>query len=591
MRLFLVTLFLLSSLISLAQSDVLAKEYFDKGQFEKAVVLYEDLYKTNKNSALYASSLIACYQALKDFDKAEKIISERYSRLKQPNILVELGYNYQLQNNTSKAEEYYKKAIDELATNIHFGSGVAYAFEQKNLLEKALQVYDYATSVNPQLNFDFQKARIYGQMGNLELMIESFLDYAEKNPNQTPVIQSQFNRFVEEDSSDEFTRLLRKSLLARAQKTQNIYWNEFLSWFFIQQKQLDRAFVQEKAIYKRNPESISNIVNLAKLAVESESYDLAREIFDFVLQNTQDLDTRIEVNTFMMELKIKLAQPKDYSKISADFESLLVEFGESYSTLELQILQARFIGFNLDNPVRAQQILNRLLELNLNNFDRVQIKLELGDMLLYEEKFNQALIYYSQIETDVKNHELGHQASLNIAKTSYYKGDFPWAMKQLTVLKGSFSQLIANDALDLYMLIKDNSQSDSTYTALKKFAKGDFLIYKNKDDQALQQFHQILKDHKGDDIESVTLLRIGQILDKKQNYAQALEYYQRIINDFSDGIYLDEALYFSAEIYNKHLGEPEKAKEFYEKIIFNHQDSIYFVDARKQYRILRGDTI
>lgn len=591
MRLFLVTLFLLSSLISLAQSDVLAKEYFDKGQFEKAVVLYEDLYKTNKNSALYASSLIACYQALKDFDKAEKIISERYSRLKQPNILVELGYNYQLQNNTSKAEEYYKKAIDELATNIHFGSGVAYAFEQKNLLEKALQVYDYATSVNPQLNFDFQKARIYGQMGNLELMIESFLDYAEKNPNQTPVIQSQFNRFVEEDSSDEFTRLLRKSLLARAQKTQNIYWNEFLSWFFIQQKQLDRAFVQEKAIYKRNPESISNIVNLAKLAVESESYDLAREIFDFVLQNTQDLDTRIEVNTFMMELKIKLAQPKDYSKISADFENLLVEFGESYSTLELQILQARFIGFNLDNPARAQQILNRLLELNLNNFDRVQIKLELGDMLLYEEKFNQALIYYSQIETDVKNHELGHQASLNIAKTSYYKGDFPWAMKQLTVLKGSFSQLIANDALDLYMLIKDNSQSDLTYTALKKFAKGDFLIYKNKDDQALQQFHQILKDHKGDDIESVTLLRIGQILEKKQNYAQALEYYQRIINDFSDGIYLDEALYFSAEIYNKHLGEPEKAKEFYEKIIFNHQDSIYFVDARKQYRILRGDTI
>lgn len=591
MRLFLVIFFLLSSLISLAQSDVLAKEYFDKGQFEKAVVLYEDLYKTNKNSALYASSLIACYQALKDFDKAEKIISDRYSRLKQPNFLVELGYNYQLQNNTAKAEEYYKKAVDELATNIHFASGVAYAFEQKNLLERALQVYDYATAENPQFNFDFQKARIYGQMGNLELMIESFLDYAEKNPNQTPIIQSQFNRFVEEDASDEFSRLLRKSLLARAQKTQNIYWNEFLSWFFIRQKQLDRAFAQEKAIYKRNPESISNIVNLAKLAVESDNYDLAREIFDFVLQNTQDLDTRIDVNTYLMELKIKTAQPKDYPKISADFENLLVEFGESYSTLELQILQARFIGFNLDNPKRAQQILNRLLELNLHNFDRVQIKLELGDMLLYEEKYNQALIYYSQIETDVKNHELGHQASLNIAKTSYYKGDFPWAMKQLTVLKGSFSQLIANDALDLYMLIKDNSQSDSTYTALKKFAKGDFLLYKSKDDQALQQFHQILKDHQGDEIESVTLLRIAQILEKKQNYAQALEYYQRIIDDFPDGIYLDEALYFSAEIYNKHLGEPERAKEFYEKIIFNHQDSIYFVDARKQYRILRGDTI
>jgi hypothetical protein len=39
------------------------------------------------------------------------------------------------------------------------------------------------------------------------------------------------------------------------------------------------------------------------------------------------------------------------------------------------------------------------------------------------------------------------------------------------------------------------------------------------------------------------------------------------------------------------LGEPEKAKELYEKIIFNHQDSIFFVEARKEFRMLRGDTI
>ena len=28
---------------------------------------------------------------------------------------------------------------------------------------------------------------------------------------------------------------------------------------------------------------------------------------------------------------------------------------------------------------------------------------------------------------------------------------------------------------------------------------------------------------------------------------------------------------------------------FYEKMIFNHQDSIYFVEARKKFRQLRGD--
>ncbi len=54
---------------------------------------------------------------------------------------------------------------------------------------------------------------------------------------------------------------------------------------------------------------------------------------------------------------------------------------------------------------------------------------------------------------------------------------------------------------------------------------------------------------------------------------------------------MDEALFFSAEIYNNHLSNPELAKELYEQIIFNHQDSIYFVEARKEYRILRGDSV
>jgi hypothetical protein len=34
---------------------------------------------------------------------------------------------------------------------------------------------------------------------------------------------------------------------------------------------------------------------------------------------------------------------------------------------------------------------------------------------------------------------------------------------------------------------------------------------------------------------------------------------------------------------------PDKAKPLYEKIIFNHQDSIYFVEAKRKFRELRGD--
>jgi tetratricopeptide (TPR) repeat protein len=82
---------------------------------------------------------------------------------------------------------------------------------------------------------------------------------------------------------------------------------------------------------------------------------------------------------------------------------------------------------------------------------------------------------------------------------------------------------------------------------------------------------------------------LGKIYEKQGEYNLALSQFQAIIDHHADGIYIDEALFFSAEIYNNKLKDPEKAKLLYEKIIFNHQDSIYFVDARKEYRQLRGD--
>jgi tetratricopeptide (TPR) repeat protein len=85
-------------------------------------------------------------------------------------------------------------------------------------------------------------------------------------------------------------------------------------------------------------------------------------------------------------------------------------------------------------------------------------------------------------------------------------------------------------------------------------------------------------------------LRIGKIYEKKGDFAKALENYNEIITKHKESIYIDEALYYSAEIYNNQLKDSEKAKLLYEEMIFKHEDSIYYVDSRNKYRKLRGDT-
>lgn len=600
MKKFLLFLTFFFSLFVFSQNDQLAQNYFEKGDFEKAKISFEELLKSQSGNGYYFQKVIDCYQQLQQYNLAEKAIQDRLEKYKQASLLVELGYNYQLQKDAVKAKKYYEQALDKIRKNPNEVYGVAATFERKVLIDYALQSYELAVTLEPHFNFNYQMAVLYGQLGNMDMMIEKFLTEAYENPQNSIMIQNQLSRFMIEDANVTFNETLRKELLIRAQKNQDVFWNEYLSWFYVQQKEYSKAFIQEKAIYKRNPETFSNIVNLAQLAIEEKEQETAKEILTFVLDNTKDLELLIQAHTFLIQMRIDAAQEKDFKSIETDLDLLLKEFGISPYSLSLQILQAHFVTFHLKDPEQGKTILTKALDLPLNEYQKADVKMELADILLFEEKFNQALIYYSQIEEDLKNDVIGHEASLKAAKTSYFKSDFQWAQKQFKELKSASTQLIANDALEYFLLINDNTVADSTQTALKQFAHADYLLYQNKNKEALAEFQAILKSFKGQDsralleqakqIESVTLFRLGKIYEKMGDYLSALSQYQEIIAHHSDGIYIDEAYYFSAEIYNQQLKDLEKAKSLYEQILFHHEDSIYFTDSRKKYRQLRGDT-
>ncbi len=583
-----ITLFF--SLFGFAQNEQLAQYYYEKGDFEKAKIGFEELLQKTPQNTQYFLRTIDCYQQLQQFDIAEKAIQQRLDKYKQGTLLVELGYNFQLQKNDAKAKNYYNQALERINKNPIEVYGISTSFERKVLLEYALKAYQTAIAIEPNDNFNYQIGLLYGQLGNIEMMIATFLDDAFKNPQNSIRIQNQLVRFMVDDGDANFNEMLRKALILRVQKNQDLFWNHYLSWFYVQQKEFEKAFVQEKAIYKRNPESLNSIVNLAQLAIEEDNHEAAKEILSFVLENTKDLELLVQANSYLIEMKIEKAKEKDFSAINIELANLLREFEISPFTLSLQLTQAHFVAFNLKKPEEGKAIIKRALELRLNDYEVAKAKMELADILLYEEKFNQALIYYSQIELDLKNDVMAHEATLKAAKTSYFKTDFEWALKQFKELKSANTQLIANDALEYFLLINDNTVADSTQTALKQFAKGDYLLYQNRNQEAVAQFQLILKSFKGQEIEAVTLLRLGEIYEKLGDFTLALSQYQAIIDHHSDGIYSDEALFFSAEIYSKRLQQPEKAKPLYEKIIFNHQDSIHFIEARKKFRELRGDT-
>lgn len=588
-KIILIALFF-KSLLCFSQSELLANQYYERGEFEKATILFEEVVAKNPTNSSYLLKLVYCYQQLESFDKAEKILISFLKKYKQTQILVEIGYNYQLQKKEKEAEDYYNKAFDKIEENPSNAYSIAPTFEKKSQLQNAMKAYEIAKTKNSQLNFNYQMALLYGQMGQLEEMIDKLLDEVTEKPQTTAMIQNYLMRFMENNTESTFDNLLRKSLLLRVQQTQDIYWNQFLSWFFVQQRQFDRAFVQEKAIYKRAPESLSNILSLAEFAIEEKELETAKEILIFVLENTQNKDLQISAHSFLFEMKLENVTSADYELLEKEFELILKKYGISPYSLELQKLFARFQTFYLNKPNSAITLLENALKLPLNEFQVGEVKMLLGDIYLHKEQFNQALLMFAQVETNLKNDEIGNQATFKMAQTAYFSADFDWALTQLKVLKSSTSLLIANDALEIYLLINGQTYADSSRTALKKFAKGDFYRFQNKTQQAIEGFEKIKELKENEEIMDLTLLRLGTCYQKQKKYTEAIANYKTLIDDYEDSIYSDEALYFLGLVYLIDLNNPSEAQKYFEKIIFNHQDSIYFVEARKKFRAIRGDS-
>lgn len=578
----------LSSFWLSAQNEQLAFNYIDAGEYEKAVTILEEVY--SKNKLLHLDKILYCYQQLEQHDKALKFINELKPKNNNPTLLVEEGYIYQLQKKQPEADKKYQEALNEIDKNANFAYNLGSVFERKVLLDWALKAYEKGQKANPNLNFDYQIAMIQGQLGNLEVMLNKLLDYGFNTPDGTPMVQNQLTRFLMDDSDGSFAASIRKNLLLRTQKSQDIYWNQFLSWFFVQQKEYGKAFVQEKAVYNRNPDSFINIVTLSRMAMEEKQYEDANTILTFVLENTQNLDLQMQAHHFLLSMDMESVTSKEYPTIDFKLDELLKKYGISQHSLDLQILSAHFKTFYLNQSKLGIELLQNSLKLPLNTREQAKVKMELADIMVYDEKFNQAILYYAQVEDNLKNDVLAHEASLKLAKANFYKKDFDWTLQQVKVLKQSPSLLIANDAIEMFLLIQDNSAEDSLRVALQSYATADLKLYQNKKEEALQLFLTILQKHKGESIEEGTLFKVGKIYEEKGDFTTALTYYQNLLDHHKDGIYKDEALFYSAEIYRKNILDNEKAKALYEKVVLEHPDSLYYTESRKQYRTLRGDS-
>ncbi len=590
--------FLLLGFLSSAQNTKLANEYYQQGDFEKALALYESLAKDRVNIPVIHSNYFDLLSQTKRYSEAEKYLSQ-ITKWYPDNVNYELGFMklYLAQEEPTKATRQFQKMMKTYEQDPYRLNLLGQGLTSVGLYPEAIQSLLQARKLSGRKSqYALDLAVVYRLANQKEDMIREYLLYAEENPYNLAYVKNILQSLLEEDQDRD---MLETILISEVQKNpEQAMYSDLLIWLEIQRKNFRAAFIQGRAIDRRTMNGGIECMRIAQIAMENEAWDEAIEIYEYVVQSFPEGANYSAAKSLMIksrEEKVKSTFPIDKVSIiqlTRDYQSLVNEIGINYVTLEALQNKARLHAFYLDQKDSAIQILNFVIENKRSHANMVSsAKLDLGDIYLLSGMPWEATLLYSQVEKSNKESPVAFEAKLRNARLNYFDGNFALAKSHLDILKLATTREIANDAMALSLLIQNNTVFDSTDKMMQEYASIELLIFQNFKQRAESELKKMLTNYPGHSLTDEIHWQLSRLCLQRGDYTTAVSHLDFIINEYGYDILNDDAMYQKALILSDYLDQKEEALELFTEFLKTHPGSLYAAEVRKQIRNLRGDNL
>ncbi|SMC65197.1 tetratricopeptide repeat protein [Pedobacter africanus] len=589
----------LLQLLSRAQDnvdDALAYQYYQQGQFQQAAVLLEKLFNNTKSDAyfeLYFNSLLK----LKKFDEAEKL-ARKQIRQSPKNLQygIALARVYQDKGQAEAANKMYMQVIANLPADEFKIREIANHFY-------GFQAYDLAIStflqgrklLNNDQPFTYELLSIYRYKKDKNMLVQEYLNALPQLPQLLPQAESVLSS-VFEDNAD--YQILQSALLKKIQKEpQTEIYTKLLIWQYLQQQEYEMALRQLIAQDKRIKDDGAILFNTSNTFLDNKAYPTAIKAYEYLLTKGKENPWYLPAKVEMINAKYQLVISGKFDKnaigeLAAAYQAIIDEYGKSRQTLFALSKLANLQAYYLNELSKAEKTLEELLKTpGISAAETGQVKLDLGDIYILTQQPWEAFLIYEQVAKQFENQDIGNEAKYRAARLSFYQGNFNYAKSQADVLKASTSQLIANDALNLSLLISDNLQSKTDSSALKMYADAEMLQFRNQPAQALAKLDSIAIAFPNNSLTDDILMARSRIYIKNNDIPNAITALKMLTEKQSNSIWTDDALFTLADLYENNLKDNAQAKSIYQKLINDYPGSMFTNEARKRFRKLRGDNI
>lgn len=577
--------------------EALAYQYYQQADFEKAAVLLEKLFNKTKDDGyfdLYFTSLIK----IKKYKEAEALLKNLIKKYPDKSQYpIALGRVYLENGKLAEANKLFLETINNTPKEENKFRMLANEFYRFEAYDMAIATFQQGRKVlgDDQL-FAFELVSVYRFKKDKTMLVQEYLNILSNTPQLLPQAQNIFGSLFE-DNTD--YQQLQAALLKRIQKEpQTEVFTELLIWQYIQQQEYEMALRQLIAQDKRTKGDGSFIYNTANTFIANKAYATAIKAYEYlILSKSPENEVYVPSKIALINAKYELAitgkfDTQALNALANEYKEILNQYGKVAQTLFALKKLAYLQAYYLNDLKSAELTLESALQIKgVAPTEIGQLKIDLGDIYVLSKQPYEAILVYEQVDKQFENQAIGNEARYRAARLNFYVGDFKYAKAQADVLKASTSALIANDALNLSLLISDNLQSKNDSLALIMYADADMLQFMNRTDNALLKLDSISLVYPKNSLADDILMAKAKIYLKTNELPKAVSMLREIITSYNTSIWVDDALFTLADLLEKKLNNADEAKKLYQQLMNDYPGSMFNAEARKRFRNIRGDNV
>ena len=582
----------------------LAESLERAGQYEDALNLFEELYLSESSNTQYFNALHRVYLQLKNYTASIDLLEKRI--LKKPDDISlhgMLGSTYYIMGNEEKAYEVWDEALMRTPNNPMMYRIIAnYALERR-AFEKAIKLYERGKEISDdKVLFAYDLAQLYTLTMQFGKAAEEYCTILDKEPMQRQVIEQMILSYSGKPDALEATILVVEDWSSRS----NLSLSYLLARLLTEAKEFEEAFEVYREIDKEQSNLGKDLYNFAELLSREKNYLVAGRVYGEIIDLYPN-SPLIPIAKLGYAKSIEATLIEDYREslplwkpyfhfIKYDSEKIddvitaFNEVVEIYANTEAAfeaLLRIGLIQFYMQNdPLKASKNFKIVISDGVNSKSAGDAFIELGNIALLNGNLDGAELYFSKlIEKTHNNNQLHNLAKFKLARVNLFKQNFDEANNQLAAILHNLKDDSANDAIEL-SLVLNTTMNDSSN--LVQFAEAEFLAEQKKFSEAANKYGLIYQNPQAFVLHSLTKLRHAEMMLAEDDFDEAIKLFENIAEEEEKNIYADKALYLLGKTYHSGLGNREKALEIYERLLIEFPNSLYIDEARNEILLIRN---